>query len=289
MAQSRTAVPKDILHQLHMELMGDSLNLPVFPEIATRVQDACNQSDTSLDDLSKLIQYDTGLSAYLLRVANSSMYRGVDKVDSLKKALLRVGLSATRNLAVSYTTRAMYQHRSPLVKTYLAKQWERSVSLAANAFVIARLFSFCEPDKAMMAGILQDVGCLPIIDRLAKYPRVLKLDNAVNQFFQRYAAELGVEIMRHWKFDEEMQDVARRREDWAGEIPAKTSLSDLVLVARYHSYIGTSQNKHLPAIQSVAAFRKLGMDVSDESNSLKIMQQAREEIQSARAMLAAGV
>lgn len=289
MSERSAAIPKDILQELHKELMGDSLKLPVFPDVALRVREACGQVDCSLENLSKIIQYDTGLSVYILRVANSSMYRGVDKVDSLRKALTRIGLSATRNLAVSYAMRAMYENRSEVVKTYLAKQWERSVSVAANAFVIAKLFSFCEPDKAMLAGILQDVGCLPIIDRLEKYPQVFQHDNAVNQYFQRFAAELGVEIVRHWKFDEEMQEVVQRRNDWAGEIESTTGLSDLVLVARYHSQIGTSQKKSLPPIKSIKAFGKLGIDVSDESNSLKIVQQAREEIKAARQLLGAAV
>ncbi len=111
------------------------------------------------------------------------------------------------------------------------------------------------------------------------------MESSVNKILLRYAATVGATILQHWKFDKEMIEVARRRDDWSGSNKSGSELTDLILVARYHSYLGTPHIKIIPPIEKIQAFKNLRLNAFTEKNSLEIVHQAQQEIDAIIAML----
>ena len=78
---------------------SDKLVLPTLPEVALQVRDIAESEDSSIMDLVKVISNDTALSARLIRVCNSPLFRGSRAIENLNMAVSRLGMAYTSNLA----------------------------------------------------------------------------------------------------------------------------------------------------------------------------------------------
>lgn len=89
---------EDIKIQLLDELNSGKLVLPGLSDIALRVRKIISSDDADVASVAKVIQSDIPLTARLIQVANSPLYRGVVKVDTCHNAISRLGLDVTRDL-----------------------------------------------------------------------------------------------------------------------------------------------------------------------------------------------
>lgn len=75
-------------------LKGD--DLPVYPTNYFRVLDELNDSEPDLDKISKLIERDMSLSYKLLRLINSAIFSLREEINSIKQALVLLGLDEVK-------------------------------------------------------------------------------------------------------------------------------------------------------------------------------------------------
>ncbi|MEM7292001.1 MAG: HDOD domain-containing protein, partial [Pseudomonadota bacterium] len=78
--------------------LDDKIELPNLPEVAWKVREAMVDPDISIEDIALIVQNDPAISARLVQVANSALYRGLTKVENLRMVVGRLGLKATQNL-----------------------------------------------------------------------------------------------------------------------------------------------------------------------------------------------
>jgi HD-like signal output (HDOD) protein len=121
-----------------------------------------------LNTVVPIIQADPGLSAHLVRVANSLLYRIRLPAENLASAVRCFGLEGTSNLVTSYILRSMYMSRSKVIRELLAEVWRQSVKVASIRSVLAGKCRGFDPHSAMLAGLLQEIGALPLFNQLEK-------------------------------------------------------------------------------------------------------------------------
>lgn len=82
--------------QLYTTIINDletgKLVLPTLPEVALKVREVANDPDISANQLAEVISTDTALSARLIKIANSPLYRGRNEVESVQTAVSRLGI-----------------------------------------------------------------------------------------------------------------------------------------------------------------------------------------------------
>lgn len=264
--------------QIYQRLQNGDLVLPSLPDIGLRVREAVHDPQMSLSGIARIVQLEPPLAAYLVSVANSPLFRGAKAVDSCQTAVGRLGLSVTGNLVMSYSLKTLFASESTALTRILRTLWQHSVRLAALSSVLARQCRGFDPDRALLAGLLQDIGALPIVENLSHKPALLADPVELDTIIEHYVVPVGRLMLKRWNFDEEMLAVVASRKDWLRDPGPKADLADVVLLARLHAYVGTPAMRLCPRINAVPAYDKLALGELSPENSLQLLASARQEI-----------
>ncbi len=86
--------PEEVfVDELIQDLESGHLQLPTLPEVALRVRDVVDDEDANAGQIADIIGQDAALSARLLQVANSPLYRGRQEIDRLSMVIARLATS----------------------------------------------------------------------------------------------------------------------------------------------------------------------------------------------------
>lgn len=247
------------LEYLETAIANNKLVLPTLPEVALKVREAVNSGKASDAELANLISDDPGLAARLLQVANSPMYRARQKVENLKVAITRLGHSVVRSLVTSLAMQQVFQPHSPLLAQYLRDIWKRSVDIAAVSRALATHCGHLDKEQAMLAGLIHQIGKLPILTLAEKFPELAEDKAALDHLLDTLHTTIGKRIMDTWDLPESLSRAAWEYRDFYRDASPMADYVDVVQVAFIENEIATNPNFQIDIAQ-VSAFRKLGLD-----------------------------
>ena len=271
--------------KIYGEIMADKTLLPTMPEVAVRMRAAMNDPKYDIGAIARIVQADAGVSAYLVRMANSALFRGNTPSKDVPAAVMRLGMNLTRNVVIAHTLRSMFRIRSEALAGVMQDMWTRSARLAALSAVLAKRAGGFSPDRALLAGLIQDIGALPILNALERRKDEPPTAERVHATIEELASKVGTTLLRHWNFDDELIEVVRSRREWFRDPGRRADLADLVLIARLHAYIGTPESKRCPRIDHVPAFAKLPLGPLGPDESLALLAEAESEVREVADML----
>jgi len=274
-----------LISKIKSEYEAGRLVLPSLPEVVVRVRQAVNNDDMSLGDVVKLIQLDPSLTARLVQIANSPLYRTSHPVENCLMAVNRLGLKTTRDLVTCLVLNNVFNAENTLLHSKVQKLWQHSCHVAAIASTIAKITPSLHEDTALLAGLLHDIGVLPILHYATEFPDVIESEEKLNFVIQELRASLGRQILEKWNFDAALSDASAEAENWLREGKAVADYVDVVIVAQIHSYFGKEGGANLPPLLSTPAFLKLGLSKLGPDASLEVLFEAEQDIQNIMAML----
>jgi uncharacterized domain HDIG len=252
----------DISRQFYDELLADlehnRLVLPTLPEVALKVREVVDDPDSSIGDLVKIIVSDPALSARLIQVANSPLMRAGRKIESVDAAVSRLGMRIVRDLATSMVMQQMFQATSDVTDQRLRQLWEHSTEVAAICHALAGQFTKLNPEQALLAGLVHDIGAMPILTKAEDFPELLQDEKALDWVIKELHPRIGGAILRSWNFPPDLVDVAEQHENM-GYNSAATDFVDVVIVANLQSYLGGDHPLAQQDLTRVPAFTKLGL------------------------------
>lgn len=189
------------------DLENDRLPLPTLPEVAIRVRETADDENASITDVSKIIETDAALSARIVQVGNSALYRGVNPAETVQAAAMRMGLDTVRTLATSLVMKQLFQATDPVVDEYLRKAWKQSTDVAALSAVIARSSTTLESDSALLAGLTHSIGLSPILVKVESDPEILNNPQELERLLYGIYPIVGSRILENWGFSEALVKV----------------------------------------------------------------------------------
>jgi HD-like signal output (HDOD) protein len=240
-------------------IKSDRLVLPTLPEVALKVREVADDPNASIDKLAGVIGNDAGLSARIIRVANSPLLRANRAIDDLRTALMRLGISYTCNIATGLAMEQMFQATSDLVDTRMRDVWSRSSEVAGICHVLCKHYTKLRPDQATLAGLVHKIGVLPILTYAEDHPALLKDSLTLDSVIEQIHAPIGELILKTWNFPAELAHIPTQHLDFTRQIP-KADYADLVTVAMLQSYVGTETTMGKVDYNTVTAFERLGLD-----------------------------
>jgi HD-like signal output (HDOD) protein len=196
----------------------------------------------------------------------------------IKMAVNRLGLRGTRDMVTSYVLRTIFRTESRVLKQRLDEIRRQSVKIAAISYVLARSCPGIAPDRAMLAGLLQDIGAFAVLMEIQNRPEIINNNINTRLAISNLSAVVGVLLLRNWEFDEEIIEVVRSREDWLRDRYPRVDMADIVMIARLHSYIGTPLMSDCPRINEVPAFAKMSAAELTPKSSMKLVEVAQKDI-----------
>ncbi|MDD2760228.1 MAG: HDOD domain-containing protein [Methylomonas sp.] len=260
------------------------LEVPSLPEVALKLRKAIQQ-DVSLVDAVKIIQLDPVISAKLIEVANCPLYITVVPATNCLQAVTRIGLNATRNLVVALSLKQIFKSNSPLIKDRLEKLWKQSLYLSALCHVLASTCKHVNPEDALLAGLVCDIGAIPFLSFVSHLPKEFIVEREIKQAQLVVSGVVGATVLTEWQFADEFIDVALNSRNWYQDNSDELSLTDIVVLSRLHALIGKNPNGELPAITAIPAASKLKDIALSPENTLSILHDAKAKIHAALTIL----
>jgi HD-like signal output (HDOD) protein len=113
----------------------------------------------SLEELESIVRYDPGLSARVLRCANSSSYVSRRQVRTLSKAIEVIGIDRLKALCSDILLLLhLFDGRSSLEDDRKERFWKHAFATAQIAAQIASKRSWINREEAFLLGLLHDLG-----------------------------------------------------------------------------------------------------------------------------------
>ena len=103
-------------NRLESYLKASEGDLPTMPAIASRVVQAIQNPDSSIDDIRGLIEQDSAIAARILKISNSSLYGFPSEIQSLNHAISLLGTMTVRNLVLAASMKETYKRFGLLEK-----------------------------------------------------------------------------------------------------------------------------------------------------------------------------
>lgn len=274
-----TDIAKQFLQDLLKDLENNTLVLPTLPEVALRVRDAVDNEDASVSEISKVIATDAALSARIIQVANSPLMRASKEIQTLDMAVNRLGMKLIRDMVISMVMEQMFQATSEVTDKKLRQIWEHSTTVAAISHALAAQFTKLVPEQAMLAGLVHDIGALPILTKAEDYPELLENEAMLDKIIDKLHSKIGQAILKTWNFPEELVRVPAEHENLERNSD-QTDYVDVVTVANLQSYMGSDHPLAQRDWANIPAFDKLGLnpeinvvDMEETADDIKQVQQ----------------
>jgi len=282
-SQNQAAIKRDankLYLRLQQDIAAGNRPLPDFPKIAARVGELVLDPNYRAKDLVEILEYDHYLSDLLMKVASSSLYPGKDPCDHLNMAIRRMGADTTKNLVLIYTLDKLFKTDKATIRQKIKQVWAQSANVAAISAWIASFAPGVKSENALLAGLLQDTGALFIISALGEKLKTEYHWKLIDEMIREHGNDFAVSILEHWKMPEEIVSCARTKDQWLRDEQKKPDLADLVLIARYHAYLGTDKIKGCPKITDMPAANKVKFQKGEMTpyQGLKIVSDHKSEI-----------
>ncbi len=161
------------------DIIAKAENLPSPPSVAMEVLRLTGDDSVSIDDIAIVIARDPALSAKLLKLSNSSLFKRGSDISTIDRATMVLGLKTVKLMALSFSLAStLPKSGDGSSKFDYDAYWVHSLTMAVAGRSLAQLVKSRYYDEAFMCGLLSHLGqlvmaeCLPdeysaVLDRVA--------------------------------------------------------------------------------------------------------------------------
>lgn len=259
----------------------------IFPsnvDAALKLQMALEDPDCHIDDAIRLILAEPLLAARIVALANSVLFNraGTAVITGVRAAVMRVGYANMHTLVAALVVRQFGSRIVDLVlRAKAAQLWEHTVHVAALAHVIARRVTDVNPDTAMFAAIVHEVGGFYLLARADEFPGLL---NDGPEYWLKEGEEIVTRaVMKKLSIPEPVSSAIEELQHGLLTVPPD-SLLDTLLLANQLAPVPSplqvpSSEPLLPQSESVIDF------IIDNETLASILDESAEEVNSLSAAL----
>lgn len=215
-------------HIAALAIRGD-LVFPTSVNAALRVQLALDDPDCPIDEAIRLVLAEPQLAARTVALSNSAMFnRTSTEVVNVRAAIMRIGYHNLFALAAAMVVRQFGSKIvDPELRAKAEQLWQHTVHVACLARIIAREVTGANPDTALFASIVHEVGNFYILSRADEFPGLLE-DDPDN--WQPASEEIITrEVLNKLNIPEAVSSAIQNLRDGFLQIPPETLLDTLLL------------------------------------------------------------
>jgi len=211
--KKQTAFIKQAFAGILQKFSSGKLVPPAMPQIVFELRNIIKRPDSSVNDLTEVIERDPVISLRLISVAKSPVYKGHGDVKSVQAAIPRLGFKETMSVVVAIANKSLYEVRAPQFRVLLDKLWVHSLVSAYASKLIAQILSLSDPETIFLMGLTHDVGKVVLLRAFAEIPQEEKLKaEAILPAIQEAHQSVGNMLLKRWGFGEEFTRVVALHE-----------------------------------------------------------------------------
>jgi len=231
-------------------LVKETTSLPTIPIVATKVLRLLDEPEAEIGEIAELILSDQVMAARVIKMVNSPVFRPVERIKSIKQAILRLGDQQIREIALACSFVDVFNGKDGVfaVKTF----WEHSFGVGIIARIIAERIRYPEPEKAYITGVVHDIGEVFLSYYLKKdFEKIVGMIRGTTRTFVQAEAkllgtthcEIGYCLAQKWNFPADYCDVIAHHHDPHAStddptLTAIINLADLFCSVKHLDYGG---------------------------------------------------
>jgi HD-like signal output (HDOD) protein len=136
-------------------------DIATLPEVTIKIIELVEDPKSTARDLHEVIKNDPALSVKVLKVVNSAFYGLPGQVASVDRAIILLGLSAVKNIAIAASIARLFKGKRISEHFSAADLWRHSVAVAVGARMLGKISPHpVMPDELFVAGLIHDIGML---------------------------------------------------------------------------------------------------------------------------------
>jgi HD-like signal output (HDOD) protein len=220
-----------MIKDIARELKGDVV-FPTCFDTACRLRQELQNPDLPISRISSIVSLEPLVAAKLMQLANSALYRarGMPALD-LKAAISRLGVDLVRITALAIAMRQLMRSREMAVFSDITLAlWNHSLKTAAAARILARIHTRINPEEALLAGLVHDLGAFYMLYRAAQYSELLIRTDTVKFLIMQWHESIGVTLLSALGMPEEIVNATIDHDQQRAVPETVRSLADLVYI-----------------------------------------------------------
>jgi HD-like signal output (HDOD) protein len=239
------------------------IDIPPMPKAALNASRLLRSVDSELSEVAQAIEMDPVLTAHVLRYANSALFGARRAMDRVSDAVSFLGFRRMRELVASA---AMHQAVDGVgSRAHAQLEWQFAINCAAISRALGERVGV-DGEQCYVAGLLQDIGRLPILGLLGRansLPEPPGADCPGEIILEVLHRGIGVQVAEAWEQPPSVRDaighhlVGRIAEDGPTEFPStrvSEAAGDLCLA------IGLGRPRRPFDVLEAPTLRELGFD-----------------------------
>ncbi|MCP4679019.1 MAG: HDOD domain-containing protein [Deltaproteobacteria bacterium] len=159
-AEKNASTSAEMASQSLAAKIGAVEGLRPFPIVAQKVMSIMGNPNCRTTEVTRVVKEDPGLAAQVMRLANSAFFSRGRNVDSLDRAIIRLGLSNLKEIVCSVALMDMFPDVGGLGKTI--RDHMAATGAIAQELVRDLLPSYVS--GAFLCGLVHDLGKLLLIE-----------------------------------------------------------------------------------------------------------------------------
>ncbi|MDO8989665.1 MAG: HDOD domain-containing protein [Sideroxyarcus sp.] len=269
---------KSLFETLAAQVTQGELVFSTGAQVALKLRRALDDPDCHINTAARLIQAEPLLSARVIAIANSVVYnRSGREIADVHMAVSLLGFSTIRSLAMALVTRQMAgKSKNPALQELVNKQWEHSAHVASLAHAIARHVTHQDPETALFAGIIHEIGGFYMLSRVEEFPGLLEGD--FTEWLEGGEVVVGRAVLGKLKVPASVTSIIETFWDGFLAMPPVT-LADTLLLAEQLSPIPSPLHRLDNKVPESSMIASIEMVIGEETLSL-ILKESAEEIES---------
>lgn len=271
-----------ILLMLENKIKSNQLVLPSMPNVFLQVKKIVDEPSSNISNIATVITRDPALAARILKVANNALHKGNHEITNLQLAVSRMGLQLIKTLVTSHAITQMFNQPKGALKPFFAELQKHSTEVSAHAYAIAKNYTEIDPDDALLAGLVHNIGYLPMAKCVESFPEIETHPKLLIEIMGTVHTKVGEMILKSWAFPQPIIDASIQYVDQFRNGSATIDLTDIVIIAGLNAYRGTDHPCTLSDWSKYPAFKKIGINSREDLEKLDCLE---PDINSARSML----
>lgn len=255
-----------MLADIAAELAGDIV-FPTSFDAVLGLRKILQDPQSSASDLAHALSLEPLISAKLIHLANLHGPNGQPIVD-LQHAIDALGLKRVRSSALSIVMAQMLSAKGMAEFSGMTSAlWDHSIRSAAAARVIAARCTRLNPEEAMLAGMIHDLGAFYMLYRASKYEELRHRPDTIKYLIVHWHESIGISLLNALGLPEEIV-VATEDHDHPRPAPLQPrTLRDVVYIANllaggHFEWLMQDQPKYILDIEPIeAAFAHLKPEI----------------------------
>jgi HD-like signal output (HDOD) protein len=186
-----------MLEDIAKELSSDSLVFPTCFDAALKLRKELQNPDLPVSRIARIVALDPLIASRLTHLASSALYSpDGSPARDLQTAVQRLGVEMVRTTALGVAMGQMLRAKDMVLFSDISRSlWDHSIRAAAASRLLARKNGRINPDQAMLAGLVHDLGAFYMLYRAAQYEELRMRPETVKYLILQWHESIGVSLL----------------------------------------------------------------------------------------------